>query len=301
MKFNSRYLRYFTTALVTAIFGVAAANAFGQAAVAGTKDKSNKEYKQHSFCENNNWSDNDRVSSNDLREMTIPATSTLNVNGGNNGGISVKGEDRNDIQVRACVQAWATTDEAAKVAASNIKINTSGEIKAESSAGDKNWSVSYQILVPRSTNLNLTAHNGGISITGTDGTTEFETQNGGVNVTNVSGSVKGRTINGGVNVSLTGTTFRGTGLDVQTTNGGVKLTIPENYAARIDTGTVNGGFKSDIPAVNVTTENIKGSEWGERTRIRRIETDLNGGGPLIRVITTNGGIKINSATAGEIP
>ncbi|CAN5429802.1 hypothetical protein BH10ACI3_BH10ACI3_05180 [soil metagenome] len=298
MNFISNNLKYIATACVAAVIGLAATAAFGQNNAGKGEHKSG----ERSFCSNNNWSDNDRVSANDLREMTIPASGSINVDAGRNGGVSVKGEDRSDILIRACVQAWGGSEEAAKAAAAAIKINTTGEIKADGPSGsDQHWSVSYQFLVPRRTNLNLTAHNGGISISGTDGTAEFETQNGGVNVTNVSGSVKGRTTNGGVNVSLSGTSFRGKGLDVQTTNGGVNLTIPENYAARVETGTVNGGFKSDIPALNVTTENIKGAEWGERTRTRRIETNLNGGGPLIRVITTNGGIKINSANADPIP
>ena len=128
-----------------------------------------------------------------------------------------------------------------------------------------------------------------------DGSSEFETVNGGINISNVSGSVKGRTTNGGVNVALTGASWRGSGLDVITTNGGVNITLPENYAATVETGTVNGGFKSDIPSLNVTEENIKGADWTTRSRSKRITTALNGGGAPIRVITTNGGVKINSA------
>ncbi len=186
------------------------------------------------------------------------------------------------------------SDEAAEALAAGIKINTSGEIRAENPAGDKNWSVSYQILVPRSTNTGLKAHNGGISLTGVDGSAEFETRNGGVSVSNASGNVKGRTANGGVNIVLSGNTWKGGGLDVETTNGGVNMIVPANYSANVETGTVNGGFKSNIPSLNITTENILGSEYG-RNRSRRIKTNLNGGGAPIRVITTNGGINIRTA------
>ena len=238
-----------------------------------------------------NWS-SDHVSFRELREMTIPATATLTVDSGQNGGIGVIGSERNDILVRACVQTWAKTDEAAKAAAASIRISTSGTVKAEGS-DDKNWSVSYQILVPRATNLDLSAHNGGISISGTDGSTEFETMNGGVSLVNLSGDVKGKTTNGGVNVVLSGSSWRGSGLDVTTTNGGVHISMPETYAAHVDTGTVNGGFSSDIPALNVTTEDLRG-DWG-RSRARRIETNFNGGGPPIKVTTTNGGVRISSS------
>ena len=53
----------------------------------------------------------------------------------------------------------------------------------------------------------------GFSI-GVDGALEFETQNGGVSLSDVAGDVKGKTQNGGVNVSLSGSSWRGGGLDV---------------------------------------------------------------------------------------
>lgn len=291
MAFISRNLRHIAVLSVAIAIGVSAANTYGQQ----ERDKSGKE-KSKAFCSNNNWSGDDKVSASDLRELSVAASSSLVVDAGKNGGVSVKGEDRSDVLVKACVQAWGTSEEAAKAAAGSIRINTSGTIKAESSGEDRNWSVSYQILVPRSTNLNLKAHNGGISISGVDGSSEFETVNGGINISNLSGSVKGRTTNGGVNVSLSGTSWRGSGLDVITTNGGVNITMPENYAATVETGTVNGGFKSDIPSLNVTEENIKGDDWSAKSRAKRIQTAFNGGGAPIKIITTNGGVKINSAS-----
>lgn len=280
MKFISSNFKYIASALVTAAIGITATAAFAQD---GEKSRG--------FCANNNWSSNDRVSFSELREMTISSSGSVAVDAGKNGGVSVSGEDRGDIVVRACIQAWGNSGDSAKATAAGVSINTSGTIKAENPADDKNWSVSYHVAVPRSTNLKLTAYNGGISIADVDGSAEFETRNGGVSLKNLSGDVKGRTDNGGVNVSLAGSSWRGNGLDVETKNGGVNLTLSKNYAARIETGTVNGGFKSDIPELNVTTEDVKG---GWRNRSTRINTSLNGGGAPIRVITTNGGIKINA-------
>lgn len=256
--------------------------------------KSEHKTKSREFCSNNNWPNGDRVSFNEVREMTLPASGTLSVDGGRNGGIRVKGENRADVLVRACIQTWGTSDEAAKAAAGNIRIGTGSVVKAENGTDESNWSVSYDVRVPHSTNLKLNAHNGGISIGSVDGTLEFETTNGGVNLQDVAGNVKGRTTNGGVNVQLSGNSWKGSGLDVTTSNGGVNLTLPENYAANIETGTVNGGFKSDIPSLSITTEDIKGGRIG-RAKANRIVTSINGGGAPVRVVTTNGGIRINSA------
>ncbi len=242
------------------------------------------------FC-SETWSNGDKYGAKDLREFKLSAGS-LTVDGKRNGGISVKGEDRSDILVRACVQSWAETEQEAQSAVKAVRIDIGGVVAADSPGGEKNWSVSYQIAVPRGTNLKLTTLNGGISISDVDGNIEFEARNGGVNLANLAGDVRGKTANGGVNVKLDGNSWKGTGLNVETTNGGVKLAMSESYAARIETGTVNGGFSSDIPALKVEKED------GDRyyNSKKRVTADLNGGGAIIRVVTTNGGVSIRSTS-----
>jgi hypothetical protein len=230
---------------VAVLIGVAAVNAFGQETATKTKLRD----KERSFCTGNNWS-TDGVSFRDLREMTLPATSSLTVDAGRNGGIHIIGSERNEIVLRACVQAWGATEDAAKAAASGVRISTAGTIKAEG-ADEKNMSVSFQLLVPRNTSVNLSARNGGISISGTDGTTQFET-----------------------------------------VNGGVHISMPNNYAAHLIASTVNGGFHSGLAALPIT--NDKHSDWNTRTR--SIDTNINGGGATIKVTTSNGGVHIGSDT-----
>lgn len=273
------------------MLGTAAVSVFGQddTKVKVKADKS--EYKsERGFCSSNNWS-SDRVSTNELREVTVAASSTLNVDGRQNGGISVKGEDRGDILIRSCVQAWGKTEEEAKSLASSVRIDTGATIKADNPAGDNNWSVSYEIRVPRATSLDLTAHNGGISVSGAEGTINFNTMNGGVNLNGVAGTVKGKTTNGGINVTLAGNSWKGSGLDVQTTNGGVNVSVPTNFSAHVEAGTVNGGFSSDFPSLQPEK-----SADDRHSRSTKISTDLNGGGPTVRIVTTNGGVRINSLT-----
>jgi len=80
---------------------------------------------------------------------------------------------------------------------------------------------------------------------------------------------------------LTGDTWEGTGLDLETTNGAVRLRVPEDYSARLETGTVNGGIDIDFP---VTVTGRIGREFS---------TTLGGGGPLVRAETTNGQVRIS--------
>jgi hypothetical protein len=262
---------------------------FGCSAIASEGSIASVDDKKYEFCGDNNWSGNGkRVAAKDLREIKMSATSLLTVDGRKNGGISVKGENRSDIQIRACVRAWGDTKEKAEATVRNTKINSGALVRAENSVENAKYSVSYQVLVPQSQNLKLTAHNGGISISAVRGNLEFETRNGGVSLSEVAGSVKGTTRNGGVSVKLSGNRWNGSGLDVETRNGGVSLSLPANYAANVETGTVNGGIKSDFKA-------LQAEKKGRWYKNKQISASINGGGPKIRVVTTNGGVRIKSS------
>jgi DUF4097 and DUF4098 domain-containing protein YvlB len=270
-------LRYFFYLLALFVLVVPATYINGQ------DNDQDKKWGVKEFCQNySSW--RGRPSFNEVRETIIAKPELLTVDGKKNGGISIKGEDRSDVLIRACVQTWGDSENEVRTLAQNIKIQTGSIVQAESST-EEHWSVSYQILVPRNTNLKLLAHNGGISISDVEGTMDFETKNGDISVKDVGGNVKGRTKNGGVNAKLAGKSWKGAGLDLETTNGGVNLTIPENYSARLETATVNGGFSSDMEL----TVKLK-----EFRRGVNINTDINGGGAPIRVVTTNGGVRINS-------
>src|SRR5215203_4436944 len=225
MKTSTLIMLVLKAALAAAVLFISTTILFGQ-----EKDKSayKGEMKNREFCSSDNWSNGDRVSFKEVREMALPSSSSLAVDGGKNGGIKVIGSERSDILVRACVQAWGSNAETARAAASAIRISTTGTVKADA-AGDENWGVSYEVLVPRSIDLDLKAHNGGIGISSVEGRIAFETLNGGVSLKNVAGDVKGRTTNGGVNVMLAGNSWKGNGLDITTTNGGVHVSMPETY------------------------------------------------------------------------
>ncbi|HSM16280.1 MAG TPA: hypothetical protein VK845_04680, partial [Gemmatimonadales bacterium] len=70
------------------------------------------------------------------------------------------------------------------------------------------------------------------------------------------------------------------GLDAQTRNGGVSLTMPDGYSARLETGTTNGGLEIDFPVM------VQGRVT------KRLSVTLGDGGPPIRAMTTNGGVHI---------
>ena len=185
------------------------------------------------------------------------------------------------------VQASAREEADAKRLAGEVEVQAGGgRVTARgpdrSNGAREWWSVSYRISVPRRTDLDLNASNGGITIANVAGTIRFDTTNGGVRLADVGGAVNGRTRNGGVRIALGGNHWDGEGLDVETSNGGVTLSIPEPYNAQLETRTVNGGFRFDYP-LTIT---------GELSPRRGISTALGSGGAPVRVRTTNGGLRI---------
>jgi DUF4097 and DUF4098 domain-containing protein YvlB len=231
-----------------------------------------------------NWHNDKLVNSCEIREQTLPATETLSVDGRANGGISIKGSERRDVLVRARVQGVAATDAEAKQLASEVRIETAGGTVFVSGPENRDgrwWSVSYEIFVPLRSNLSLKTRNGGISIADVNGRVEFSALNGGVNLKRVGGYVHGSTTNGGLNIELAGDRWDGETLDVNTTNGGVNMSVPENYSARLETGTVNGRIHVDFP---LTVQ-------GDITR--ELAVNLGSGGATIKAKTVNGGVRIH--------
>lgn len=257
--------------MLSAMLGVAAPSA--QQVVPGDE-----------WCRDENWG-RDRAGVCEVREFTMAASGgVVHVDASPNGGIAVEGSPRGDILVRARVIATAETEGRAGEISRDVQVSVAGNtVQAAGptqSRERETWHVSYRLFVPTQTSVDLRTVNGGISVIDVDGRIEFRTTNGGVKLARLAGDVRGRTVNGGVNVDLDGASWRGEGLDVQTQNGGVRLAIPAEYSARLETGTVNGRIRVDFPVT------VQG-------RIdRTLEATLGAGGPLVRVRTTNGGVNI---------
>jgi DUF4097 and DUF4098 domain-containing protein YvlB len=181
------------------------------------------------------------------------------------------------------IQTAAGTEAEANQLATQIRVELNGaRIRAEGpeQTGDSHWSVSYEVFVPRRSNISLKTYNGGISIADVSGRIEFTAHNGGVSLRRLAGSVQGETTNGGLSIDLSGERWEGEGLDVRTTNGGVSMSVPANYSAHVESSTVHGGMKVDLPA-------IAGGQIE-----KEFAADLGSGGARVRAVTTNGGVNI---------
>lgn len=218
----------------------------------------------------------------EVREYSLDARTDLSVDAGSNGGIAVSGWDRNEIRLVARINT-SSRDRDPRELARAIEIRTGATIQPDGPrtwGRRSDWSVSFDLMVPRATELRLLASNGGISLDGLTGDVNALTTNGGISLAGGAGRVRGGTTNGGLRVELIGRSWEGAGVDLRTTNGGVVITIPDGYSAELETGTVNGGIELNVPVM------VQG-------RIdRSIRTRLGEGGSLIRATTTNGGVVV---------
>jgi DUF4097 and DUF4098 domain-containing protein YvlB len=265
------------TALVT--IGMAAA-----LVAAGSAQSRNRDANRTAMSCNDRNGDDDRATHCEVREDTIGGANPLDIDAGRNGGIRIHGWDRGDVLVRSRIQASAATDADARRLVAGVRIDTAGgSIHPEgpdTSGRDENWNVSFEISVPRNAMLTLNTNNGGISIDDFRGSAKFHAKNGGVTLTNVGGDLRGETTNGGVNVDVSGDHWDGSGLDVETRNGGIRLNLPKGFSAELEAGTTHGRLNIDFP---MTVQGRIG---------RHLETTLGSGGPKVRAITTNGGVTI---------
>jgi putative adhesin len=253
------------------------------AAVAGSAQSRSGRSVRPDGCDGS-WSfDDDRVSRCEIRETTMPGFNPIDVDAGRNGGIRVRGSDRGDVFVRSRIVASGATDADARRVLGGVRVTASGGLlRAEGPATNENenWAVSFDLEVPRTAMLTLNTNNGGVRIEDFHGVAEFHARNGGITLANVGGDIHGETTNGGVTVDLEGDHWDGTGLDVRTRNGGIRLSLPANFSAQLETGTTHGRVSIDFPV------QVSG------TIGRLLTTTLGSGGPRLRAITTNGGVVI---------
>lgn len=231
----------------------------------------------------------------EVREDTLRSLSTVDIDARGNGGVSVRGWDRNDVHVRVRVTARAGSEADARALASQARLITAdGRIRVEGPRIDDRgswrggrdrewWSASYEVQVPRTARVTAAATNGGIIVDDVRGSVNAETTNGGLVFYDVSGDIRGRATNGGIRVELSGSRWQGAGMDVQTTNGGVRVALPADFSAELEARAVNGGISVDFP---ITVS-------GPINSRREIRATIGSGGPPIRVATTNGGVRIS--------
>jgi DUF4097 and DUF4098 domain-containing protein YvlB len=226
------------------------------------------------------------------RQQDLARVAALDVDPGRNGGIQVRGWSEPRIRLTTRIRAQALTESRARELAAGVRISAvDGRIRSDGpmTFDDEHWSTTFALDAPQETRLALNTRNGGITIEDFRGAATMRTDNGGITLRAVAGEMKGLARNGGLRIELTGTRWEGAGLDMETRNGAVRLTLPAGYSAELETGTVNGRVEIDFPVMV------------HAGRERRFTTTLGSGGPRIRAVTTNGAVRVMSSGGAQAP
>ena len=95
------------------------------------------------------------------------------------------------------------------------------------------------------------------------------------------GAIDAETTNGHIRAELLDVTA-GKPMHFETTNGGITVKVPRGFAASIDAANTNGSISTELPISTTATHR------------HTLRGTVNGGGPELRLRTTNGGISIQT-------
>src|SRR5918993_2492246 len=187
---------------------------------------------------------------------------TVTIVGAPDGSISIEGWPRNEVSVSADIQLHGSSEQdLAQLAAVNgfilddepnhIRILTTGThdkafMKAVAKKFPKAllglpWTVNYKIRVPMSTDLDISAGRGPISVSGVEGdirlsATESETK------LNLSGGVVAATVGkGSVQLNVSEKSWRRGGADLRVAFGEINVELPVGFNADIDAQVLRSG------------------------------------------------------------
>lgn len=144
--------------------------------------------------------------------------------------------------------------------------------------------VDWQIKVPAGVAVDITNTNGSLRLAGLDASVEGRTSNGRIQAEALtSPSVDVKTTNGRVFIGYARPLTDTDQVTIDSTNGGVTLTIPETSRLSLSADLTNGEFDvADLPVQRADTSSR-----------RHFEGTLNGGGARVRMSTTNGSVHLS--------
>ncbi|HZU23478.1 MAG TPA: hypothetical protein VE998_11655 [Terriglobales bacterium] len=245
-----------------------------------------------------------------VEQHTLPITvGSIFVHGAHNGGVSVRGWDRNEIQVTACKYAGGENSNEGQARLAQIHLQISGgDISAygPDNEGRQHWTVHILVQAPKSVSMKLEAYNGPMSIrdTGSDveghtvngpltiklasGNVRASTQNGPLSISDCSGSITASAQNGPLTVSLNDKEWHGQGLEASTRNGPLTVRVPDGYLSGIDVeASGHGPFSCNLR----DCADVQSSKpWDREKRVH-----LGSGATLVHVSTVNGPVRLSSS------
>jgi DUF4097 and DUF4098 domain-containing protein YvlB len=266
-------------------------------------------------------SDHLRVNDSDFRsnlrdeETKSVPNQPLTIAAEHNGGIQVTTWDKPEIGLKLCKQVAADDENEGRraLAETHLEINGANISVHSPDGNDNDFGRDYEkeshhslgtvllVKAPKNANLNLSVHNGGVSLNGFVGTAEAHAKNGGISFKNSTGKLTAQAQNGGISIKDCGGE-----INARVENGGLSITLPEHWEGKgLDAHARNGGLVVAVPKNFNGGLEVVASEHtsiickdevcsaGERTWDNgRKLFRMGGANPQVHAQTENGGIVI---------
>lgn len=219
-----------------------------------------------------------------------------------NGPVSVKG-GADTLSIVVCKAA------ANERALRDIRVDLSGNELSADGPSHGDWTVGYQIRVPRGINLDVTSKNGPVSMKDVDGRFVAHAKNGPVSLKNVSGEVDAKTTNGPISITggagtvkavatngpvsirLEGSGWQGGSLEASTENGPLSVRVPRGYATGVLIETNGRGPVScNFEGCDEVRRAQREDRWNSPRRI-----ELGSGPQNVHLSVENGPLTIKEA------
>jgi len=241
----------------------------------------------------------------DERSFTLKGsqTRTLQMHVEGSAGMALRGSKGSDYVVTACLAASGSSDDKAHAALGDIQVAfDAGRLSMNGPGGD-DWLVYFLVQVPDGATLDLKGDNGPIGLSNVSGTIRARTHNGPLELDGCEGEIdvsaengpvslragggrqKVSVVNGPLAIELRGTRWDGDGIEADTKNGPLSLTIPERYESGVSLEMAGNGP-------------IHCSKGCEGAWVPGHSQSLLFGSsqPVIHITTVNGPVEIDSGT-----
>ncbi|MGZ4896152.1 MAG: hypothetical protein ACXVJ0_06870 [Candidatus Angelobacter sp.] len=271
-------------------------------------DSSSDDCRDHLRVGNDDYRANVR----DEEIKTIP-NQPLTIKAEHNGGIQVTTWDKPEVSLKLCKQIAIDDESEGRRLLAETRLEINGSNISVHAPQENHHSLGTLLLVkaPKNANLNLSVHNGGVSLSGFTGTAEAHAENGGISFRRSSGKLTAEARNGGISIKDCGGD-----VSAKVENGGLSIALPERWEGKgLEAHARNGGLVMSVPKTFSGGLEVVASEHtsiickddvcdaGERTwdsghKLFR----MGGANPQVRATTENGGIVIEdrSRTRGEL-
>ncbi|MGI6163227.1 MAG: DUF4097 family beta strand repeat-containing protein [Bacillota bacterium] len=202
------------------------------------------------------------------------------------GNIRLQGSETTRVSGKIQITARAATVEEAQKLAESIEIekarlgNTLSLIPRPPHKINQQYSVSFDLDIPDSADVEIETVSGDTEIEGVKGAVMADSVSGDMELDGLPGSVRVKTVSGSVEATL------GTAMDrlaIETVSGAVDIEVPPETGGTVKAETVSGKISAKDPGVSIT----------ERPGHKSASGKIGSGNTIIEIETVSGNVKFS--------